>query len=156
MAKVASEHSLAAHMDNHSSLGSTVNSSSGSSRRDIAGFSGDDPDKQPAGDNDNEEEEAEEYADSTATALPRVGPPLDAPTTHLHPNRLDGLRKQSSYKNENPWNRPRTGKKLSFVDEKDAAVPLHEITYSKFTHYSRTAQAAAGAAPPAAGCCSIQ
>ncbi|CAK4617466.1 hypothetical protein LEN26_020706 [Aphanomyces euteiches] len=105
-------------------------------------------------DEDEEEEEKigamAETGSVSSISVVTQGPPLDAA-----PPRIEGLRKQSSYKNENPWNRPRTGKKISFVDEGGSNVPLHEITYSKFTHYSRVAQTQA-VPPPPGGCCVLQ
>ncbi|KDO31705.1 hypothetical protein SPRG_19520 [Saprolegnia parasitica CBS 223.65] len=68
----------------------------------------------------------------------------------------EGLRQSSSFMNENPWNRPRTGRKIVFVDEQDSGTPLHEITYSKQTHYSRTTHAPPPPTPPNGGCCVIQ
>ncbi|KAF0684043.1 Aste57867_23964 [Aphanomyces stellatus] len=143
MAKVASEQSIAAHhMDPASS-------------RDIAS----DGVMAVTGDEDDDDDEEDQDAVPTTTGADY---PTDGSTSGgsgsnkgSSISRMEALRKQSSYKNENPWNRPRTGKKISFVDETDTPAPLHEITYSKSTHYSRTAQAQA-APPPAGGCCVLQ
>ncbi len=96
----------------------------------------------------NQDRENHDYLQTAERTQKQVKDPLQSPPG-------DALRTTSSFMNENPWDRPRTGTKISFIDENGSDTPLYEITYSKKTHYSRATQQEEAPAPTG-GCCSLQ